>query len=228
MARRPQIVTFNFNCSQSQVWVSIVSETLPPQTIEMRQTFPNCWTASAWLVPGQYFCRYYSGDDRNVVYQGPAKLIGVEPDSLTDGLVSIDVPHRSTGAASMNILLVDDNLPTLASMAKYLRDDGHQVHAADGYQSALDLSRREKFGLAICDINLADGDGCDLLRELRQMQPIRAIAVTGYTLPQETEHYRDAGFAAVLHKPVHHRQISAAISLLAQEALAGQTASLSA
>jgi CheY-like chemotaxis protein len=217
MDRRPQIVTFNFNCAEQRVWVTINSKTLPPQTIEMRQTFPNCWTTSVWLVPGQYFCRYYSGDDRNVAYHGPAKLIGVEPDALMDGLVSIDVPRRSSGAASMNILLVDDNLPTLASMARYLRDDGHQVYTADGYQSAMELGRREKFDLAVCDINLPDGDGCDLLRELLQTQALKGIAVTGYTMPGETEHYRDAGFAVVLHKPVHQGQISSAISLLTRD-----------
>jgi CheY-like chemotaxis protein len=119
----------------------------------------------------------------------------------------------------MTILLVEDNLPTLAGMAKYLRDDGHQVYTADGYQSAMELGRREKFDLAVCDINLWDGDGCDLLRELRQTQKLRAIAITGYTLPEETEHYRDAGFTAVLHKPVHRGQISSAISQLVASAV---------
>jgi CheY-like chemotaxis protein len=72
----------------------------------------------------------------------------------------------------------------------------------------------ETLDLAICDINLWDGDGCDLLQELRDIQPLQAIAVTGYTLPEETEHYREAGFAVVPHKPTAHSEIISAISLL--------------
>ena len=106
MPLRPQIVTFNFNCPQPRVWIAINSEIVSPQTIEMRQTLPGCWTTSVWLAPGQYYCRYYSGDDLNVVSHGPAKLIGAEPDARMDGLITIAVPDRSNGPASMNILLV--------------------------------------------------------------------------------------------------------------------------
>jgi CheY-like chemotaxis protein len=80
--------------------------------------------------------------------------------------------------------------------------------------SALQVAKGNRVDFAICDINLWDGDGCDLLTELQKLQSIKAIAVTGYTLPEETEHYRDAGFAAVLHKPVRHSEISSAIALM--------------
>ena len=112
------------------------------------------------------------------------------------------------------ILLVEDNLTTLDASAKLLRKDGYIVHLAEGYQTALSVAKRERLDFAVCDINLWDGDGCDLLRELRDIQPLQAIAVTGYTLPEETEHYRDAGFAVVLHKPTPHSEIISAISLL--------------
>ena len=114
----------------------------------------------------------------------------------------------------ISILLVEDNLTTLDASAKLLRKDGYIVHVAEGYQTALSVAKRERLDFAICDINLWDGDGCDLLRELRDIQPLQAIAVTGYTLPEETEHYRDAGFAVVLHKPTPHSEIISAISLL--------------
>lgn len=115
---------------------------------------------------------------------------------------------------SIAILLVKDNLTTLDASAKLLRGDGYIVHVAEGYQTALRVAKRERLDFAICDINLWDSDGCDLLRELRQIQPLQAIAVTGYSLPEETEHYRDAGFAVVLHKPTAHSEIISAISLL--------------
>ena len=115
---------------------------------------------------------------------------------------------------SVNILLVEDNLTTLRALEILLRADGYVVHTAEGYQTALDVAKREKVNFAICDINLWDGDGCELLGELQKLQPMQGIAVTGYTLEDEAEHYRDSGFAVVLHKPVDHAQIASAISQL--------------
>jgi hypothetical protein len=92
--------------------------------------------------------------------------------------------------------------------------NGYTVRTADGYQAALEAANIERFDIAICDIALWDGDGCDLLKELQKLQTLQAIAVTGFTLDEEVEHYREAGFAAVLPKPVDPSQVIAAISRL--------------
>ena len=126
----------------------------------------------------------------------------------------------------ITILLVEDNLTTLAASAKLLRMDGYLVHVAEGYQTAMNVAKQERLDLAICDINLWDGDGCDLLTELQKLQPVRAIAVTGYTLPDETEHYHDAGFSMVLRKPIHHSEIISAISLLLSSTLPASLSAL--
>jgi CheY-like chemotaxis protein len=68
--------------------------------------------------------------------------------------------------------------------------------------------------LAICDIGLWDGSGCDLLKELKKLQPMKAIAVTGFILPDEIEDYREAGFASVLPKPLQHSRLQSAVSEL--------------
>jgi CheY-like chemotaxis protein len=114
----------------------------------------------------------------------------------------------------IHILLVEDNLTTLRASEKLLRKDGYIVYIAEGYQTALEVAKKERVDLIISDINLWDGDGCDLLRELHQLQPMQAIAVTGYTLPDEAEHYRAAGFAIVIRKPAHHSEISSSIANL--------------
>jgi CheY-like chemotaxis protein len=180
----------------------------------MWKGYANHWSASAWLIPGDYSCRYYSGDDHQVTYCGPARL-RTSVDIGMDGLVSVKPTQGQLNPPSTNILIVEDNLTTLRALEIALKTDGYIVHAAEGYQSALEVAKRTRVDFAICDINLWDGDGCDLLAELQKVQSIKAIAVTGYTLPEETEHYRDAGFSAVLHKPVRHSEILSAIALLA-------------
>jgi CheY-like chemotaxis protein len=135
-------------------------------------------------------------------------------DDGMDGIVSVEQTRGQVNSHSTNILIVEDNLTTLLALESLLQSDGYVVHTADGYQTALEVAKRNRLDLAICDINLWDGDGCDLLEELQKLQTVKAIAVTGYTLPEETEHYRDAGFGVVLNKPIQHSEILAAIASL--------------
>ncbi len=161
----------------------------------------------------QYRCRHYVGDDHLVTYYSPGRISGSIDEGL-DGLVSVEIPREKMKLQPNNILVVEDNLTTLAALARLLQSDGYVVHVADGYQAALEVAKLNRLDLAICDINLWDGDGCDLLVELQKLQNMKAIAVTGYTLPEETEHYRDAGFGVVLHKPVQNSEMLSAIASL--------------
>lgn len=112
------------------------------------------------------------------------------------------------------ILVVEDNADSLALLARLLRTDGHIVHTADGYQAALDVAGREQLDLAVCDIALWDGNGCELVKELQNVKKLDAIAVTGYALADEIAQYRSAGFAAVLPKPLRHSELTSAIDEL--------------
>jgi CheY-like chemotaxis protein len=131
-----------------------------------------------------------------------------------DSVVSVGIPRETIASQPVNILLVEDDLDTLTVYSRLLRMDGHIVHTADGYRAAMDVARRERVDLAVCDIRLWDGDGCDLLGELQKLQPMKAIAVTGFALPDEVEDYRAAGFTAVLPKPLEPSQLQSAISQL--------------
>jgi len=104
-------------------------------------------------------------------------------------------------ASVPKILVVEDHTDTLEALAKLVRLGGYEVSAADGYQSALELARRGHFDLVLCDIGLWDGDGCDLFRELKALQKVEGIAVTGYGMKDDVERCMEAGFKAHLLKP---------------------------
>jgi CheY-like chemotaxis protein len=125
------------------------------------------------------------------------------------------IPHLHNPHPKLTVLVIEDNITSLMNLARLLRMDGNVVRTADGYQAALDVARSVRVDLAVCDIALWDGDGCDLLNELQKLQPLKAIAVTGFALPDEVEQYRAAGFATVLSKPYRYWQLTCAISQLA-------------
>jgi len=213
MGQKSEIVTFHLASSELRAWVVIKGEPDMTQVVEMWQRYPNQWSASTWLTPGNYSCRFYTGNDHNIVHYGPATINAVTDHGM-DREFSVQITQGALVPSSVNILLVEDHLDTLKSYAKLLRMDGHVVFTADGYQAAVQVAQRERVDLAICDIGLWDGDGCKLLKELQKLQPVKAIAVTGLMLEDEVVQYRDAGFDAVFPKPLNLSNISYAIAEL--------------
>jgi hypothetical protein len=90
MSERSQITTFHLTSSQPRAWLVISRDDAKTQVIEMWKGYSNRWSASAWLMCGEYRCRYYCGDEKHVVYHGPAH-INSGTDEGMDGLESIKI-----------------------------------------------------------------------------------------------------------------------------------------
>jgi CheY-like chemotaxis protein len=100
------------------------------------------------------------------------------------------------------ILLVEDHEDTNRSLTNLLRRRGYQVHSALDFQSALDLSAKEKFDVLISDLALPDGSGIDLIRTLQSERPVLGIALTGFGMEEDIRRGREAGFHHHLVKPI--------------------------
>src|SRR4051812_213888 len=89
---------------------------------------------------------------------------------------------------SLQVLVVDDNLDQVHTLAYLLRDSGHHVDFAINGIVALDLARRLRPDVILLDIGLPDVIGTTILRNLRGMQNTRnaiIIAVTGRNLDEK-------------------------------------------
>lgn len=71
-----QILTFHLICPESRAWLVLNRDDLEPHVYEMHEQNRSVWSATADLIPGEYRCRYYCGDDRRVNYHGPAHIDG--------------------------------------------------------------------------------------------------------------------------------------------------------
>jgi CheY-like chemotaxis protein len=117
--------------------------------------------------------------------------------------------------AGLRILYVEDHAETRELMERLLRHNGHQVFTAGGATDAIAIAGREPLDLLITDIGLPDGDGCELLIELRKNRPaLRAVAVTGHAIEELPERCREAGFGAFVRKPVLFSELLAAVDAL--------------
>jgi DNA-binding response OmpR family regulator len=91
---------------------------------------------------------------------------------------------------------------------------GHQILPAADLSSAL-KTLDNPFDLLISDIELPDGSGLDLMRQLRGRVP--GIAISGFGAPDDIQMSLDAGFTLHLTKPVEVRHLDEAIAaVLAQ------------
>jgi CheY-like chemotaxis protein len=113
------------------------------------------------------------------------------------------------------LLLVEDHLDTLRAFARILRQKGFDVQEATTVSEAMRSSRSGD--LLLSDIALPDGDGRDLMRQLRERN-IPGIAISGFGSAQDREEYRRAGFAESLVKPVDIEDLMGAIRRVTETA----------
>jgi DNA-binding response OmpR family regulator len=112
---------------------------------------------------------------------------------------------------ALKILLVEDHEDTLRLMARLLRHLGYSVETAACLNDARTCAEKQQFQLIISDLALPDGNGMDLMRELRGKQNIRGIALTGFDSVEDVDQVMRAGFDSHLTKPVDLDKLEAAI-----------------
>jgi two-component system, NtrC family, nitrogen regulation response regulator NtrX len=70
-------------------------------------------------------------------------------------------------SAKANILIVDDEANTLASLARAFRLAGHEATVCDNAERALELARTQPFDLILSDVVMPRRDGLTLLEDLK-------------------------------------------------------------
>lgn len=103
------------------------------------------------------------------------------------------------------ILIVDDNLINSRLLSMSLVADGYETSIAASAREALALLERTKPGLIVLDVQLPDGNGLALCRDLRRAGPHRdtpIIVVTAFAMKDDEERAMQAGCTRYLSKPI--------------------------
>ena len=80
-----------------------------------------------------------------------------------------------------SLLIVEDDAPLLNRMARALEGRGFSVTQAESVNAALDHVSRSAPAYAVVDMRLGDGNGLDVVEEIRKRRPdARTIVLTGY------------------------------------------------
>jgi two-component system CheB/CheR fusion protein len=116
----------------------------------------------------------------------------------------------------LKILLVEDHVDTSRAMSRLLARVGHQVRVAGTVRAAVDAARSEPVDVVISDLGLPDGSGHDVMRLLREVQPVRGIALSGYGSDDDIRRSHAAGFDTHLTKPTDIQRLLETIEQLAK------------
>jgi PAS domain S-box-containing protein len=117
--------------------------------------------------------------------------------------------------ATWDILVVDDQPDSTASLAMFLRLRGHEVRTAHDGPSALEEVLRRPPDVVFLDLGLPGMSGYDVARQLRaqpKTRDLRLVALTGYGTEADRVKTRAAGFDVHLAKPVDPQALDALLA----------------
>jgi CheY-like chemotaxis protein len=121
-----------------------------------------------------------------------------------DRYVSKVVPLKPSAGAKRRVLVVEDNLDTVHSMAMLIKMIGHECQFAINGFAALDIARKFRPDVILLDIGLPDFKGSEIASQLRWepgLEQTRIIAVTA--LPEvDRQRVLDSGCDEFYRKPL--------------------------
>jgi PAS domain S-box-containing protein len=121
-------------------------------------------------------------------------------------------PEARLSGPQRRALLVEDHQPTRKALAQLLVRRSYHVVSVGSVSEARATAGRESFDLVISDIGLPDGNGYDLMNELRSRYGLVGIALTGYGSDDDINRSEAAGFSAHLLKPVSVQGLECALA----------------
>lgn len=127
-----------------------------------------------------------------------------------------------------SILVVDDDRIILDSLCEFLKLEGYSTAGAETYKQAVNQIQKQKFSLAVVDVNLPDGSGFELLNLVKKNHPQTVvIIITGYGTIESAVEAIKIGAYDYLTKPIVDDELRLTIGrALKQQSLISENQSL--
>lgn len=113
-------------------------------------------------------------------------------------------PKKSSHVEAKSVLVVDDDLDAASAVAAIFRMCGQNVHVAHSGPDALEAAHSVHPSLIVLDVDLPGMSGLEVarrLREKREFNDVKLVALSGYSLSEDRQRALQAGFDEHLVKP---------------------------
>ncbi len=119
------------------------------------------------------------------------------------------------------VLVVDDDAAMRSALQASFRKQGWEVQSAYGVADALQHLERERFPLVVTDVRMPDGDGLQVMQQVRQKWPETAVIIlTAFGNVPHAVQAMQGGACDYLVKPVAFEQLRMAVERVMQRASA--------
>ena len=110
-----------------------------------------------------------------------------------------------------HVFVAEDNELVSGAMRVLFEETGHRVTTAPSIAATVAAASADPVDLLLLDLGLSDGDGLQVLAQLRMLDamPRISVALTGREEPEIVARCREMGCADVLLKPVPARELLA-------------------
>lgn len=116
------------------------------------------------------------------------------------------------------ILIIEDDIDLAGITRDMLESYGYGTEIVTDCGQAFDILVKERFQLVLMDINLPDGSGFDVCRELRHMSRVPVIFASARTSEDDKIKGLDMGGDDYLAKPYSLRELLARVNALMRRA----------
>lgn len=126
----------------------------------------------------------------------------------TSSTSNLRPPTKPLQAASLDVLVAEDNPALQRLVQAVLESAGHTCTIAENGAVAVELMRTQPFDICLMDIRMPVMDGLAAIRTIQTQPPTSwptppIIALSADILDGEPSRYEELGFQAFLTKPIH-------------------------
>ncbi|HKJ68968.1 MAG TPA: response regulator transcription factor [bacterium] len=112
----------------------------------------------------------------------------------------------------MKLLIVEDNEQLVEDMERFLEESGYVVECAINYEDASEKLWLYSYDLVIVDLGLPDGNGLELIREMKNNEVAAGIMIlTARDAVEDKVKGLDLGADDYMTKPFHKEELNARI-----------------
>ena len=124
----------------------------------------------------------------------------------------VEIIKRISDFQDKSLLIVDDDNPFRDRLARSMEKKGFKVTQTESVKSAIQQARENKPAFAVIDLRLGDGNGLEVVNEIRKSKKeSRIIMLTGYgNIPTAVAAIK-AGAIDYLAKPANAEDIERAL-----------------
>lgn len=120
--------------------------------------------------------------------------------------------------STLKILVIDDEVEICDLISFHLTRKGHDVKTLTSGTQALETLKSEDFDLVISDVRMPEGNGIEILAEIRKEKPKKPIFIISSGFADSTEQEAlDNGAFRFLPKPLEYNMLDVYVQEAAEE-----------